>query len=852
MCVFAKHNVAADPPFSRMDLISCRNLLIYLALPLQKLVIPTFHYALNPGGFLLLGASETIGVFTDLFGCVDQSLRIYCKKAASMREYRHFIAKGFPAISKNISSVPAVINPTDWYREADRVVLTKYVPPGVLVNDNLDILQFRGKTSPYLESPSGEPSHKLLRMACEGLFPTLHNAIEECRKQNITVRRRGMRIRKDEQMREVDIQVFPVTLSNSSEICFLILFEECKIPVKNALSIDNIIQDSSEVIMLRQELSSMHEYLQSVIEEKDAINEELRATIEESLSSNEELQSTNEELETAKEELQSVNEELTTVNEQLNQRNKELNNINDKLQEARDYAEAIVKTVREPLIVLDASLRVQTANPAFYKTFHVTAEETKNNLFYEIGNNQWDIPQLRHSLNGIIPEKKTLEDFEVQQNFKDIGSKTMLLNACSVVRRNNEIPLLLLAIEDISERKRLEEGLQEFSQKLKEVDRQKDEFIATLSHELRNPLAPMRNALEILRLPGKNIHIAAQSYEIIDYQLTQMVRLVDDLLDVSRIASGKIELRREHVELSKIIKSAVETSRSLIEDAKHKLTVILPPEQLWLDADASRIAQVISNLLNNSAKYTKNNGIITLSVERKENYVLVRVKDNGIGLSAEMLPHIFEMFSQADTSIERAKGGMGVGLALVKSLVELHGGSIAVTSVGIEYGAEFTVSLPLVSVPDNINIENTSASISEKNSLKNNNSMRVLVVDDNKDSCQTLGWLLELALGYEVQLAYDGLSAILLAKNFIPDVMLLDIGLPGMDGYKICHAMRQEPVLKNTVIIAQTGWGQEEHLARSKEAGFDYHLVKPISLEDLREVFDSIATHKKIPLAHTG
>jgi two-component system CheB/CheR fusion protein len=501
-------------------------------------------------------------------------------------------------------------------------------------------------------------------------------------------------------------------------------------------------------------------------------------------------------------------------------------------------------------VVLDANLRVQTANPAFYKTFHITPEETKDNLFYEIANHAWDIPELRSMLKDILPQKTTLTDFEVRQNFKDIGSKIMLLNACSVVRHTNDIPLFLLAIEDISERKYLEEELQEFSYKLTEAHRQKDEFLATLSHELRNPLAPMHNALEILRLPSKNPKIASQAYEIINYQLTKMVILVDDLLDISRITNGKIALRKEHTELEKIIKNAVETSLPLVESAKHKLTVILPEEPLWLHADPIRISQVLSNLLNNAAKYTKDNGAIQLSAERKENDILIHIKDNGIGLSSEVLPHIFKMFSQVDTSIDRAQDGMGVGLALVKNLVELHGGSIKVASEGLGYGAEFTVSLPWSSAPQGT--KKTSSQIAKQESLKNKNGMRILVIDDNKASAQTLGWLLELDLGYKVELAYDGISAIALAKNFIPDVILLDIGLPGMNGYTICQTLHQEYILKDTIIIAQTGWGQEEHRKRSKEAGFDYHLVKPVSLDTLREVLNSIRTQKKIPLTCTG
>ena len=849
MCVFAKHNVASDPPFSRMDLISCRNLLIYLALPLQRRVIPTFHYALNPSGFLLLGASETIGVFTDLFGVVDRLMRIYYKKVAVIQEYPHFTAKGFPRKEKNIYNIPANVSPGDWQREADRIVLATYAPVGVLVNNNLDILQFRGKTSPYLESPPGEPSHNLLRMAREGLFPALLNAIDDCRKQNASVRRKGMRIKKDEQIQEIDIQVLPVKLPDCGEICFLVLFEKSSVPEKPALPDEKDLLKSNEATQLYQELTAIHEYVQYIIEQKDIINEELRTTNEEFLSSNEELQSTNEELESAKEELQSLNEELTTTNEQLNQRNKELSHLNEKLQDSCDYAEAIVKTVSEPLIVLDTDLRVQRANPAFYSVFRVTPEMTENRLLYELGNRQWDIPELRCKLEDILLRQTTLIDFEVRWIFETIGYKIMLLKALTIVRHNNEPSLILLAIEDISERKWLQDELQKSSQKLAETNQRKDEFLATLAHELRNPLAPLCNALKILQLPATSPEIALQAYEIVEHQLTHMLRLVDDLLDVSRITSGKIELRMERVALAEIVRYAVQTSQPLIDEARQKLTVTLPEESLWLEADPVRMVQVLGNLLNNASKYSENDGHIQLSAERKDkDTVLIHIKDNGIGISPDILTNIFDMFFQANTSIDGVQGGMGIGLTLVKNIVELHNGSVSAASLGIGHGVEFTICLPLTSAPDNV--KSASSQKNDPFPVKKGSGMRILVVDDNKDIAKALGWMMEIIFGHEVLLAYDGASAIATARSFLPDLVLLDIGMPEMNGYEVCQLLRQEPLFKHTMIVAQTGWGQAKHHKRSKEAGFDYHLAKPVTVEALQNVLDSLTLQKNIRLLH--
>ncbi|HMF37167.1 MAG TPA: CheR family methyltransferase, partial [Isosphaeraceae bacterium] len=583
LCVFAKQNVAVDPPFSHVDLISCRNLLIYLTPVLQKRVIPTFHYALNPNGFLVLGTSETIGSFDKLFGVVDPKSRIYVKKTAGLRQYPHFhgrdVFTGEPADLQLTALTTALV---DWQRAADSVVLKEYVPAGVLVNDDLDILQFRGQTGDYLTPPPGEPNHNLLKMAREGLVLPLRDALKECRQGNAPVRRTGVQIRGGGAIRETDILVLPVKLPDSDERCCLVLFEEPKhepaavsgssagatgpssparwLPpwsrrlfTRAAASGGTAVPappDASDFDRLRQELAAMRDYLQSVIEQKDTVNEELRSANEEILSSNEELRSTNEEMETAKEELQSVNEELVTVNEQLMNRNLELTRVSDDvtnllgsanvpmlavgvdlrirwftpsagkvlsllptdvgrpigdlklvldlsdlealitevidsvqtqerevrdrdgrwymfrirpyrtaenkiggavlvladideakhaqmlLQESGEYAQSIVDTVREPILVLTDDLRVKSANRSFFETFHVKPEETLNRILYDLGSGQWDIAPLRTLLEDILPGHHTFEEYEVEHEFPVIGHRVMLLNARQVCPRD--------------------------------------------------------------------------------------------------------------------------------------------------------------------------------------------------------------------------------------------------------------------------------------------------------------------------------------------------------------------------------------------------------------------------------
>jgi PAS domain S-box-containing protein len=365
---------------------------------------------------------------------------------------------------------------------------------------------------------------------------------------------------------------------------------------------------------------------------------------------------------------------------------------------------------------------------------------------------------------------------------------------------------------------------------LKEADRRKDEFLATLAHELRNPLAPIRNGLQVIRLAADNPAAVAKSREMMDRQLSHMVRLIDDLLDVSRISRNKMELRRTSVFLRDAVSAAVETARPAIESAGHELTVTLPEESVHLDADLTRLAQVFSNLLTNAAKYTEQGGKIWLSASLVGSEAVLTVQDTGIGIPAEALPRIFDMFSQVDRSVERATGGLGIGLALVKGLVEMHGGTVAAASDGEGAGTTFTVRLPvLISHPG-------IAHVTPPDNGPPGPRRRVLVADDNRDSAESMGMLLEL-LGHEVRIVYDGLSAVTAAEEFRPELILMDVGMPGLSGYDATRRIRRLPLGRSVSVIALTGWGQECDRVESKQAGCNGHLVKPVSLADLSALF---------------
>jgi PAS domain S-box-containing protein len=395
-------------------------------------------------------------------------------------------------------------------------------------------------------------------------------------------------------------------------------------------------------------------------------------------------------------------------------------------------------------------------------------------------------------------------------------------------------------IQDITERKRLLAEVQERAAQLTEADRRKDEFLAILAHELRNPLAPVTNAVEILRMNGLSNPESQRAAEMIDDQMQHMTRLIDDLLDVSRLTRGTLELRKEEVMLSDVVKSAVEKTRHIIDESGVQLTVELPPRPVKLDADRIRLTQVLSNLLNNAAKYTESGGSIILRAERAGNEVAISVKDTGIGMPPDKLQHIFEIFAQLDVSLERTRGGLGLGLTLVKRLVELHGGSVEAKSDGLEEGSEFLIRLPAMEEPPVEESGSESPGAMQKAPLE---SLRVLVVDDNRAAAEMLGTLFRLK-GNPVQLAHDGEEAVTAAEKFVPDVVLLDLGMPKLNGYDACRRIRGQPWGKKMIIIALTGWGRDEDRERTREAGFDYHLVKPVRPMNLLEVIAEVAQKK--------
>jgi len=826
MCVFARQNVTADPPFSHLDLISCRNVLIYLASPLQRRVLPTFHYALNATGYLVLGTAESVGDSADLFEMVDREHKIYSKKATASRVPTRF-PRGDARMPAAAGRRPGPMSPepVDFARETDRLLLGRYAPPGVLVNENFDVVQYRGRTAPFLEVPPGEPTTNVFKLARDGLLIELRNALGEAKRLNKSVRREQVPFRRDGDTYMVALEVTPIVVHGGDAPCYLVLFEEREpgsephVAALAAAALEERTDPEREIVRLGQELTATREYMQSLSDQQDAANDELRSANEEILSSNEELQSTNEELETAKEELQSANEELTTVNEQLQHRNVELGQLNSDLTN-------LFGSTNIPVVMISGDLKI--------RRFTQPARRVLNLLPTDIGR---PIADLRPTL--LVPDflemiAEVIQTAEAREREVQAADGPWFAMRVSPYRTTDDrIDGVVIVLVDIDHSKRAQA-------ELREADRRKDEFLATLAHELRNPIAPIRNALEIMRLTDGEPGATRLAHEVLQRQVKQLSRIVDDLIDVSRIVERKVELRPQTVALEGVIEMAVETSRSFIEACRHQLTVSLPPQPVALNADQGRLAQVFVNLLNNAAKYMKPGGRIWLSAERVPaphgsealHEIRISVRDAGSGIDPDLLPRIFDMFTQGSTDLEHGRGGLGIGLTLAKNLVEMHGGRIEVQSEGVGKGSEFLVYLPLT---ESRSLAAPAAAPGDPVANGVPERRRILVVDDNPDQARSLHLLLEL-LGHEVRVAADGPSALAAVEGEAPDIALVDIGLPGMSGYEVAIRIRERREFDDVVLVAHTGWGQEHDRHRSVESGFDHHLVKPIDLVALQGI----------------
>lgn len=965
--VFARHNVLTEPPFSRIDLIACRNLLIYLEPALQQRAMGMIHYALKPHGVLWLGTSETIGSYRDLFDAEDGKYKFYVKKPGPSRLTPRPLASDALA-ARRPEPPPREAAPVgqDVHREADRILLARYTPASVLVNAELEILQFRGDTGPYLTPAPGKASLNLFKMLRDGLLVGVRGALHRARREEAPVREEGLRVRTDDGYRPVNVQVVPIKEpTRSAPSHFLVLFE--RVPVAEAApfgagkaergqsrlrrAAERKAREAmeQETTRLTQELAATREYLQSVIEQHEAANEELQSSNEEVQSANEELQSVNEELETSKEEVQSSNEELVTLNEELQNRNIELSQSNN------DFVN-LLASVQLPIIMLGPDLRIRRFTPPAEKLLNLIASDVGrpiSDLHLGIGvrdlgpmltdvmetvtvkeievrdkQGRWHLLRLRpyrtqdNRIDGALlilidvdalkrdqetlSRQKTLLDQVAEPIFmwqsdggitywnrgaeetygftqeRALGRKPYELLATAppasafldalrrdgrwtgelthtchdgsrvvvdsrmVMERGVEGSALVFETNHlITERKQMEESLRGQADALRAADRAKDEFLAVLAHELRNPLAALTSALEVARNPVAAPADVERVWQMTVHQTQTMAHLVDDLLDVSRLSQGRLQLRREVVDVSTLVRHAIEANRPQTDARGQEVALSVPPAPVRTEADPLRLEQVVGNLVSNASKFTASGGHIRVTVEDGSPgaEIVIRVKDDGEGIPAVLLPRVFDIFMQAHSSSDPTAGGLGIGLTLVRRLVELHGGRIEARSAGLGQGSEFIVRLPaaraelreaLPAAPPRA--EETAAPVSR----------RVLVTDDSVDGAQALAILLRLN-GHDVRVAHSGPETLETAADFRPEVVFLDIGMPGMDGLETARRLRHMPGLEGTVLVALTGYGRESDRQRVQEAGFDEFLLKPPSPEALRSL--SLKTRSRSAVA---
>jgi two-component system CheB/CheR fusion protein len=725
-CVFAYHNFLKDPPFARIDLISCRNSLIYMEPNLQKKALTTFHYSLNGNGFLLLGKSETTGPASDLFTVFDKNIKIYSRKDVKAR-FLHEIAERKPEVFKEgkFESARNEISKDDFQKNADEILISKFSPPGVIVNNELDIVQFRGATGIWLEPSSGKPNLNVLKMAREGLSFELRNALHKSKISKKAEVKEDIPFQFIGKEKLVTIEIIP--LLNTLEPHFLILFKEGfqrsnssgdQTKKVQTGAFPSLSEDKIRIQKLQTELAQVREDMKSITEDQEASNEELQSANEELLSGSEELQSLNEELETVKEETQTSNEELIIVNQELYDRNEQLNL-------SRLYAESIVTTIREPLVILNKNLQVKSANKSFYTKFNTTAEATEGKHLFDLSNKLWNIQELRELLGKVLPEKSSIVDYEVTLNLPDTGERTMLLNASIIFRDSNEEQLILLAYEDITEKRKIDIALHLFSEELeKKVEERTlslheanielqlsnknlEQFAYIASHDLQEPLRKIRTYSSILQSRHKN-DLTTEVKEMltkIENSAERMSNLINEVLNFSKILHQGGEVF-EKTDLNRIISEVLNDFELLIKD-KH---AVIHREQLpVLSVIPVQITQLFYNLISNSLKFNKKDTdpIITIStkiikgkdfedhstLDPELSYCEISISDNGIGFDQKYADQIFLIFHRLHSREQYT--GTGIGLALCKTIVANHNGEIFCVSNKNE-GASFKIALPLL------------------------------------------------------------------------------------------------------------------------------------------------------------
>ena len=718
---------------------------------------------------------------------------------------------------------------------ADRsrsIVLEEYSPASVVVDARGEVRYYWGANlSRYLPPQAGAPATNLMALARRDLRVDLSAALHDAARRAEPVTHGDVLVEVDGVQRRLNLVVRPLppTEQDPDEL-FLVVFQEMEAapaPLGTPLEAPTLERHRQ----LQRDLESTQGRLQAAIEELENTNAALLSSNEQLQSMNEEMLSSNEELQTSQEELQSMNEELTTLNAELSKKVEELELLYGDLQN-------LFQSTQIATIFLDRQLRIARFTPAAATVFRVADGDVGRPLQdFAARFDAKDVPQeVRQVLETLEPVERTIGLADPPRWF--------LMRMHPYRTPSNVIAGVVVSFIDITRLKEAESALRQAVEQreraeraLQHADRRKDEFLAVLSHELRNPLAPIRNSLHILEHAPAGGEVAQRAHGIMARQVAHLARIVDDLLDVTRISHGKLQVERRPIDLRDLSRRTAEDHQSLYAARGVALEVVLPDDPVWVEGDATRLAQAIGNLLQNSAKFTSSGDSVRLSLEAVEQLAVLRVRDSGLGIDPGRLARLFQPFSQADSTLDRRLGGLGLGLALVKGLVETHGGTVDVSSGGKGAGAEFVVRLPIAAPP---------GATPDAPRPPPTSPRRVLVIEDNADAAESLRLVLEMA-GHQVDVARDGASGLERARELSPDVVLCDIGLPRMDGYRVAEAMRAEPGIRDAFLVALTGYGLPEDQRRAADAGFDAHLTKPASVAQIQDVIARAPQRDPVP-----
>jgi two-component system CheB/CheR fusion protein len=677
----------------------------------------------------------------------------------------------------------------------------------------------------YLPPQAGPPATNLLHLVRRELKVELSAALHSAARQArpVVYEDRAVALEGVERRLNLIVRPLPSTERDADEL-FLVVFEELHTrPAVQGAPLDTPTLERHR--QLEVDLQNTRARLQLTVDELENATEALRASNEQFQSMNEELHSSNEELQTSQEELQSVNEELHTVNAELSKKVAELEILYGDLQN-------FFRSTQIATVFLDRQFRIERFTPDAMNVFRLADKD--------VGRPLSDFAA-RFDTEGITEEvervMRTLEPVDRVVRTSDEG-RWFLMRMHPYRTPSNVIAGVVISFLDVTKLKTTEAALQEAvaerertEQALRDADRRKDQFLAVLSHELRNPLTPISNSLHILEQVSAGGEAAKRAQQIIARQVGHLTRIVNDLLEVTRVTRGKLRVERRSIDLRELVHRTCDDHLTLFAERRVALEVVSAERPVWIDGDATRLAQVIGNLLQNSAKFTPGEGSVRVSLETSEGSAVLRVRDTGVGIDPLMHDSLFQPFAQGDSTLDRTQGGLGLGLALVKGLVELHEGTVEARSAGKDAGTEIVVRLPLAK-ERRANVETPPVRPVVRPSPR-----RVLVIEDNPDAAESLQLALGLE-GHEVETALDGPQGIEKVREFAPHVVLCDIGLPGMDGYQVAKALRAAPESGRVFLVALTGYAREEDQERARDAGFDAHLAKPPTIEQLQAVID--------------